>query len=133
MIKGAASQVDVRRPSDIADFIGRVVQCEVLKIDDQRRNIVVSRRSLIEKERQYSKQKLLKELEAGQVRTGVVKNIADFGAFVDLGGIDGLLHITDMSHTRINHPSEMVKIDQPIEVKVLNVDKQNAPSCSRQL
>jgi len=119
-----ASQVDVRRPSDIADFIGRVVQCEVLKIDEQRRNIVVSRRSLIEKERQYSKQKLLQELEIGQVRTGVVKNIADFGAFVDLGGLDGLLHITDMSHTRINHPSEMVKIDQTIDVKVINVDRQ---------
>ncbi len=118
-----ASQVDIRRPSDIADFIGRVVQCEVLKIDEQRRNIVVSRRSLIEKERQYAQQKLLKELEIGQIRTGVVKNIADFGAFVDLGGIDGLLHITDMSHTRISHPSEMVKIDQSIEIKVLNIDK----------
>lgn len=121
-----ASQVDIRRPSDIADFIGRVVQCEVLKIDEQRRNIVVSRRSLIEKERQYAQQKLLKELEVGQVRPGVVKNIADFGAFVDLGGIDGLLHITDMSHTRINHPSEMVKLDQQIEVKVLSIDKQKA-------
>ncbi len=121
-----ASQVDIRRPSDIADFIGRVVQCEVLKIDEQRRNIVVSRRSLIEKERQYSQQKLLQELEIGQIRQGVVKNIADFGAFVDLGGIDGLLHITDMSHTRIQHPSEMVKLDQPIEIKVLNIDKQKA-------
>ncbi len=121
-----ASQVDIRRPGDIADFIGRVVQCEVLKIDEQRRNIVVSRRSLIEKERQYAQQILLKELEVGHVRSGVVKNIADFGAFVDLGGIDGLLHITDMSHTRISHPSEMVKIDQPIEVKVLSIDKLKA-------
>jgi small subunit ribosomal protein S1 len=119
-----ASQVDIRRPGDIADFIGRVVQCEVLKIDEQRRNIVVSRRSLIEKERQYAQQKLLQELEIGQVRTGVVKNIADFGAFVDLGGIDGLLHITDMSHSRIQHPSEMVSIDQQIEVKILNVDRE---------
>ncbi len=119
-----ASQVDIRRPGDIADFIGRVVQCEVLKIDDQRRNIVVSRRSLIEKERQYAQQKLLEELEIGQVRTGVVKNIADFGAFVDLGGIDGLLHITDMSHSRIQHPSDMVSIDQQIEVKVLNIDRE---------
>ncbi len=84
-----ASQVDIRRPGDIADYIGRTVQCEVLKIDEQRRNIVVSRRSLIEKERQYAQQKLLAELEIGQVRRGVVKNIADFGAFVDLGGIDG--------------------------------------------
>ncbi len=119
-----ASQVDIRRPGDIADYIGRTVQCEVLKIDEQRRNIVVSRRSLIEKERQYAQQKLLAELEIGQVRRGVVKNIADFGAFVDLGGIDGLLHITDMSHTRIGHPSEMVSIDQELEVKVLNVDRE---------
>ena len=119
-----ASQVDIRRPGDIGDYIGRVVQCEVLKIDEQRRNIVVSRRSLIEKERQYAQQKLLDELEVGQVRKGVVKNIADFGAFVDLGGIDGLLHITDMSHTRINHPSEMVSMDSEIEVKVLNIDRE---------
>ena len=117
-----ASQVDIRRPSDIADYIGRVVQCEVLKIDEQRRNIVVSRRSLIEKERTYAQKKLLEELEVGQVRSGVVKNIADFGAFVDLGGIDGLLHITDMSHSRISHPTEMVALDQQIEVMVLNVD-----------
>ena len=119
-----ASQVDIRRPGDIGDYIGRVVQCEVLKIDEQRRNIVVSRRSLIEKERSYAQQKLLAELEVGQVRKGVVKNIADFGAFVDLGGIDGLLHITDMSHTRINHPSQMVSMDQELEVKVLNIDRE---------
>ena len=117
-----ASQVDIRRPGDIADYIGRVVQCEILKIDEQRRNIVVSRRSLIEKERQYAQKKLLDELEIGQIRKGVVKNIADFGAFVDLGGIDGLLHITDMSHTRINRPSEMVSIDEEIEVMILNID-----------
>ena len=98
-----ASQVDIRRPGDIGDYIGRAVQCEVLKIDDQRRNIVVSRRSLIEKERVYAQQKLLEELEVKQVRKGVVKNIADFGAFVDLGGIDGLLHITDMSHLSLIH------------------------------
>ncbi len=121
-----ASQVDIRRPGDIGEYIGRVVQCEVLKIDEQRRNIVVSRRSLIEKERQYAQQKLLADLEEGQVRTGVVKNIADFGAFVDLGGIDGLLHITDMSHTRIPHPSEMVSMDQEIEVKVLNIDREKS-------
>ena len=119
-----ASQVDIRRPGDIGDYIGRVVQCEVLKIDDQRRNIVVSRRSLIEKERTYAQQKLMAELETGQVRKGIVKNIADFGAFVDLGGIDGLLHITDMSHTRISHPSQMVSMDQDLDVMVLNIDRE---------
>jgi len=117
-----ASQVDIRRPHDIGEYIGRVVQCEVLKIDEARRNIVVSRRSLIEKQRQQDREQLLRELAIGQVRKGVVKNIAEFGAFVDLGGIDGLLHITDMSHGRIGHPSEMVSIDQEIEVMVLNID-----------
>ncbi len=117
-----ASQVDIRRPHDIGDYIGRTVQCEVLKIDEARRNIVVSRRSLIEKQRQDDRERLLKELEVGQMRKGVVKNIADFGAFVDLGGIDGLLHIIDMSWSRIGHPSEMVSIDQEIEVMILNID-----------
>jgi small subunit ribosomal protein S1 len=119
-----ASQVDIRRPSDIGDYIGRTVQCEVLKIDKERKNIVVSRRSLIERQRQEDREQLLRELEVGQVRKGVVKNIAEFGAFVDLGGIDGLLHITDMSWERIGHPSEMVAIDQEIEVMILHIDRE---------
>jgi small subunit ribosomal protein S1 len=117
-----ASQVDVRRPADIGDYIGRTIQCLVLKIDEARRNIVVSRRALIEAERAEKKAQLLAELEVGQRRKGVVKNIAEFGAFVDLGGIDGLLHITDMSWGRINHPSEVVSIDQEIEVQILHID-----------
>ncbi len=119
-----ASQVDIRRPGDIGDFIDRIVQCEVLKIDEARRNIVVSRRSLIEKQREEDREQLLTDLEVGQLRKGVVKNIADFGAFVDLGGIDGLLHITDMSWERIGHPSEMVSIDQEIEVMILHIDRE---------
>jgi len=119
-----ASQVDIRRPHDIGDYIGRTIQCQVLKIDEARRNIVVSRRALIETIRNEQKSKLLKELEPRQIRKGVVKNIAEFGAFVDLGGIDGLLHITDMSYNRIGHPSEMVAIDQEIEVMILNVDRE---------
>ena len=117
-----ASQVDVRRPADIGDYIGRTIQCLVLKIDEARRNIVVSRRALIEAERAEKKAQLLAELEVGQRRKGIVKNIAEFGAFVDLGGIDGLLHITDMSWGRINHPSELVSIDQEIEVQILHID-----------
>ena len=117
-----ASQVDIRRPADIGDYIGRTIQCIVLKIDDARRNIVVSRRALIESERAEKKSQLLSTLEVGQLRKGVVKNIAEFGAFVDLGGLDGLLHITDMSWGRIGHPSEMVQIDQEIEVMVLHID-----------
>jgi len=119
-----ASQVDIRRPPDIGDYIGRTIQCIVLKIDEARRNIVVSRRSLIETERAEKKSKLLAELEIGQRRKGTVKNIAEFGAFVDLGGIDGLLHITDMSWGRIGHPSEMVSIDQEIEVQILHIDRE---------
>ena len=118
-----ASQVDIRRPSDIADYIDQDIDCMILKIDEGRRNIVVSRRKLIEITREQQKRHLLGEIEVGQVRKGTVKNIADFGAFVDLGGIDGLLHITDMSWGRINHPSDMVKIDDQIEVMVLHVDK----------
>ncbi len=117
-----ASQVDIRRPPDIGDYIGKQIQCIALKIDESRRNIVVSRRALIEREREEKKRKLLAELKVGELRKGVVKNIADFGAFVDLGGIDGLLHITDMSWGRINHPSEMVSIDQEIEVQILHID-----------
>jgi Ribosomal protein S1 len=119
-----ASQVDVRRPADIGEFVGHPIECMILKIDDTRKNIVVSRRRLIEEQRAEMKRKLMAEISENQIRKGVVKNIADFGAFVDLGGIDGLLHITDMSWGRINHPSEMVKIDDEIEVMILNVDRE---------
>lgn len=118
-----ASQVDIRRPGDIGEFIGREIEAKILKIDTERRNIVISRRKLIDEARTAAKEALMSRLEVGQVIRGTVKNIADFGAFVDLGGIDGLLHITDMSWDRIGHPSELVKIDQEIEIKVLNIDK----------
>ncbi len=119
-----ASQVDIRRPHEIGDFIGRSIRAEILKIDTERRNIVISRRKLIERERGEAKKRLLDTLKEGDLVTGTVKNIADFGAFVDLGGIDGLLHITDMSWGRVNHPSELVRIDQKVEVKVLNIDRE---------
>ncbi|MGC8624061.1 MAG: 30S ribosomal protein S1 [Phycisphaerae bacterium] len=119
-----ASQVDIRRPSDIGEFINKTIDAEILKIDLERRNIVISRRKLLERHRSEAKQKLFDEIAVGQLRQGVVKNIADFGAFVDLGGLDGLLHITDMSWGRINHPSDLVKLDEEIEVVVLNVDRE---------
>ena len=119
-----ASQVDIRRPGDIAEYIGKKIESRILKIDEDRRNIVVSRRKLIEERREEAKKSLLTNIEAGQKRTGVVKNIADFGAFIDLGGIDGLLHITDMSWGRIGHPSEVVTINDQVEVMVLSVDKE---------
>jgi small subunit ribosomal protein S1 len=118
-----ASQVDIRRPGEISDWIGRNIDAVILKIDEERRNIVISRRKLIEQQREELKKKTLDGLEIGSTRKGTVKNIADFGAFIDLGGIDGLLHITDMSWGRINHPSEILKIDQEVEVKVLSIDK----------
>ena len=119
-----ASQVDVRRPGSIDEYMNRTVRATVIKIDLERRNIVVSRRKLIEEERDQAKGRLLERLAEGQVVEGEVKNIADFGAFIDLGGIDGLLHITDMSWSRVNHPSEMLKLGQKIEVKVLNIDRE---------
>jgi small subunit ribosomal protein S1 len=117
-----ASQVNLRRTHDISDFLGQPIRAYIIKIDPERMNIVVSRRKLLEEERAKQKTALLDEIEEGQVRTGAVKNIANFGVFVDLGGIDGLLHITDMSWGRIHHPSQMVELDQEIEVKVLRVD-----------
>lgn len=117
-----ASQVDIRRPSDIGIFIGKTIDAQILKIDEERRNIVISRRKLIEDERSEKRKTLMDKIKEGDIVEGTVKNIADFGAFVDLGGIDGLLHITDMSWGRVNHPSDIVKIDQKIEVKILNID-----------
>ena len=118
-----ASQIDIRRTGDISDYIGQQLKAQIIKIDEARMNIVVSRRRLIEEERRKMKEKLLQELEEGQIVSGIVKNIADFGVFVDLGGIDGLLHITDMSWGRISHPQEMVNIDDRIEVKILKLDR----------
>ncbi|MFN3486353.1 MAG: 30S ribosomal protein S1, partial [Planctomycetota bacterium] len=118
-----ASQVDVRRVEDIGEYLGQTIECKILKIDEKRMNIIVSRRKLLEEQRAEAKQKLLQEIQEGDVRKGIVKNIAEFGAFVDLGGIDGLLHITDMSWGRINHPTEVVKLEQEITVKVLKVDR----------
>ncbi|MEY4769954.1 MAG: ribosomal protein, partial [Planctomycetota bacterium] len=118
-----ASQVDVRRPGDIGEHIGKMVRAVILKIDEERRNIVISRRKLIEEEREESKRKLMGAVKEGDVVRGTVTNIAEFGAFIDLGGLDGLLHITDMSWGRVNHPSEIVKIGDEIEVKILNIDR----------
>jgi small subunit ribosomal protein S1 len=120
-----ASQVDIRRVEDIGEYVGREVECKIIKIDEKRMNIIVSRRKLLEEQREEMKKKLMEEIQEGDVRRGIVKNIADFGVFVDLGGIDGLLHITDMSWGRISHPSEMIKLEQPIEVKILKIDREH--------
>ena len=117
-----ASQIDVRRPGDVNQFIGKTIRAEIIKIDEPRRNIVVSRRTLIENERDEAKQRLLNTINEGDVIVGQVTNVAEFGAFIDLGGIDGLLHVTDMSWGRIKHPNEICKIGDELKVKVLKVD-----------
>jgi small subunit ribosomal protein S1 len=116
------SQIALRQVQNVDSLLGQGVQVKIIKLNKRRRNIVVSRRVVLEEERQRLKSEVMKELAKDQIREGVVKNITDFGAFVDLGGIDGLLHITDMSWGRVSHPSELVKIGDKIRVKVLNFD-----------
>src|SRR5215475_2999795 len=116
------SQIALRRVPNIDELLGQSFEFKIIKLNKRRRNIVVSRRVLLEAERRTKRDVLMKELQVGQVRKGVVKNITDFGAFIDLGGVDGLLHITDMSYGRVSHPSEMVQIGQELEVKILDID-----------
>src|SRR5467141_2687901 len=116
------SQIALRRVPNIDELLGQSFEFKIIKLNKRRRNIVVSRRVLLEAERKTKRDVLMKELQVGQVRKGIVKNITDFGAFIDLGGVDGLLHITDMSYGRVSHPSELVHIGQELEVKVLDID-----------
>src|SRR6185436_15765159 len=115
------SQIALRRVPNIDELLGHSYKFKMIK---RRRNIVVSRRVILENERAHKREHLMKELAVGQVRKGVVKNITDFGAFIDLGGVDGLLHITDMSYGRVSHPTEMVQIGAEVEVKILDIDWQ---------
>lgn len=119
-----ASQIDVMTPKNLAQFVGNTYEFKVVKINQERQNIVLSRRELIEAERTERRAKLLSEMVPGDIRKGTVKNITDFGAFIDLNGIDGLLHITDMSWGRIGHPSEVLKVGQDIDVVVLDINKE---------
>ncbi len=116
------SQVALRRVPNIDDLIGQEFEFKILKLNKRRRNIVVSRRVILEQERSEKREELKTQLEVGQIRKGVVKNITDFGAFIDLGGMDGLLHITDMSWGRVGHPSEICQIGDEIEIKILDID-----------
>jgi len=116
------SQVDVVPIHNPEQFFGKPLEFKILKINKDRRNIVLSRRELLEEARREQKKKLLAEIEVGQRRKGVVKNITDFGAFIDLNGMDGLLHITDMSWGRVDHPSEVVKVGDEVEVVILDVN-----------
>ncbi len=116
------SQIALRRVPNIEDLIGETYKFKIIKLNKRRRNIVVSRRVILEDERESKRNLLVKELMVGQVREGTVKNITDFGAFIDLGGLDGLLHITDMSWGRVGHPTEVVSIGSQLDVKVLDID-----------
>src|SRR6476619_5233384 len=116
------SQIDVRPVRNLDALKGQELRMRVIKVNKKRGNIVLSRKAVLEEENAERKTQTLETLEEGKVLTGSVKNITEYGAFVDLGGIDGLLHITDMSWGRINHPSEMVKIDDQIEVMILHID-----------
>jgi len=119
-----ASQIDVITPKNLAQYVGNAYEFKVVKINQERQNIVLSRRELIEQERLERRQKLLTEMTPGDIRKGTVKNITDFGAFIDLNGIDGLLHITDMSWGRVGHPSEILKVGQDIDVVVLDINRE---------
>ncbi|MCB9851367.1 MAG: S1 RNA-binding domain-containing protein [Phycisphaerales bacterium] len=116
-----ASQVDVMHVKDISIFLNEMVRCEVLEIDRRGKSLTVSRRKILEKERAEKRDELVKELEVGQVRKGVVGNLTDFGAFVDLGGVDGLIHISDLSHKQVKRPADVVKTGDVVEVKVLKI------------
>ncbi len=116
------SQIALRRVPNIEDLLGQTFEFKIIKLNKRRRNIVVSRRVILEGERERKRETLVKELLVGQVREGAVKNVTDFGAFIDLGGLDGLLHITDMSWGRVGHPGEVVDIGSMIDVKVLDID-----------
>jgi len=119
-----ASQIDILTPKNLTQYVGNTYDFKVVKINQERQNIVLSRRELIEQERNERREKLLSEMTPGDIRKGTVKNITDFGAFIDLNGIDGLLHITDMSWGRIGHPSEILKVGQDLDVVVLDINRE---------
>jgi small subunit ribosomal protein S1 len=119
------SQIDLHRVTNFDQFVGKDVTCKIIKVNRKRGNVILSRRKYLEEARDVNKKEILSKLEEGQVIVGVVKNITNYGAFVDVGGIDGLLHITDMSWGRIGHPSEMVKIGDELKVKILSFDKEH--------
>ncbi|MDE0820155.1 MAG: 30S ribosomal protein S1, partial [Opitutales bacterium] len=119
-----ASQIDIQPPKNLDQYLGQTYDFKVVKINAERRNIVISRRELIEEQRHQKRRELLDNIQPGDTRQGVVKNITDYGAFIDLDGLDGLLHITDMSWGRISHPSEMVEQGEEIEVMIIEMDKE---------
>ena len=119
-----SSQIDVAPPKNLREYEGKTLTCKIVKINEERKNVVLSRREIVEAERAEKRSKFLSNVEKGSLVKGTVKNITEFGAFIDLDGIDGLLHITDMSWSRLSHPSELLRIGQEIEVVVIDVDRE---------
>jgi small subunit ribosomal protein S1 len=119
-----ASQIDIIPPKNLKEFEDQMITCRIVKLIEDRKNLVLSRREIIEAERAEKRAKLMGSIEKGSIITGVIKNITDFGAFIDLDGLDGLLHITDISWSRLNHPSEVLKIGQEVNVMVLEIDRE---------
>jgi small subunit ribosomal protein S1 len=119
-----ASLVDIRRVQDLDEFMGQTLRCKVIELNRSRNNVVLSRRAVLEEERKEMRQAILDRLSPGDVVTGTISNIVDFGAFVDLEGIDGLIHISELSWSHVNHPSELLEIGQEVEVKVLDIDRE---------
>jgi len=118
-----ASLVDIRRVQDLDEFMGQKLECKVIELNRSRNNVVLSRRAVLEHERREVRQRILDELEPGKVVEGTISNIVDFGAFVDLDGIDGLIHISELSWSHVNHPSEVLNVGEKVNVKVLDIDR----------
>src|SRR6187397_3231948 len=119
-----ASLVDIRRVQDLDEFMGQTLRCKVIELNRSRNNVVLSRRAVLEEERKEMRQAILDRLSPGDVVTGTISNIVDFGAFVDLDGMDGLIHISELSWSHVNHPSEVLEIGQTVKVKVLDIDRE---------
>ena len=117
-----ASLIDVRKTKDIESYIGKKCACKIIEVDRHRNNVVLSRKAIIEDERREQRKELLNNMEIGQIRKGVVTSIADFGAFVDAGGVDGLVHISELSWNHVKHPSEVVEVNQEVDVEILGID-----------
>src|SRR5680860_851783 len=119
-----ASLVDIRRVADLEDFVGQTLRCRVIELNRFRNNVVLSRRAVLEEERRGLREKILDSMNVGDLVTGTISNIVDFGAFVDLEGIDGLIHISELSWSHVKHPSEVLDIAQEVTVKVLDIDRE---------
>ncbi|GAI12249.1 unnamed protein product, partial [marine sediment metagenome] len=117
-----ASLIDVRKTNDLQSYIGERCVCKIIEVDRHRNNVVLSRKAIIEDERKEQRKEILNSMEIGQIKKGIITSIADFGAFVDVGGVDGLVHISELSWNHVKHPSEVVNVNQEVDVEILGID-----------